>query len=336
MIGLSPERIFTLRDSSFANDLFIAAVGHFDFFNRVNGSSYSREDICTLLDIRERPADVMLSLFKAYGFVTETGSRFSLTETAREYLLKDGRYDLSSYVGSLKERPVCLDMVHVLHTGKTANWAAGRSGQEWARAMEQDSFAAEFTAGMNSRGAYLAEGLADAIDLSGSHRLLDIGGATGIYAMTLLEKYPGLSGAVFEKPPVDRIARLAIEQAGKNGRMNVYSGDMFTEELPVGYDVHLLSHVLHDWEVPQVRHILENSRRNLAPGGMIVIHDTHLNEDKTGPISVAEYSVLLMFSSQGKCYSVGELRTVLEETGFRDIDFRPTILNRSIVTARKA
>lgn len=334
-MDITPERIFTLRDSSFANDLFIAAVGHFDFFNRVNGSSYSLQDICSLLDIRERPADVMLSLFKSYGFVTETGSRFSLTGTAREYLLKDGRYDLSSYVGSLKERPVCLDMVHVLRTGKTANWAAGRSGQEWARAMEQDSFAAEFTAGMNSRGAYLAEGLAAAVDLSGSRRVLDIGGATGIYAMTLLGKYPGLTGAVFEKPPVDRIARLAIEKSGMNGKINVCAGDMFSEELPGGYDVHLVSHVLHDWDVPQVRHILENSCRNLAPGGMIVIHDTHLNEDKTGPVSVAEYSVLLMFSSEGRCYSSGELRTMLEETGFRDIRYQPTILNRSVITARK-
>ena len=33
---LSPALIFNLRDCSFASDLFIAAVGHLDFFSRLN------------------------------------------------------------------------------------------------------------------------------------------------------------------------------------------------------------------------------------------------------------------------------------------------------------
>ncbi len=81
--------------------------------------------------------------------------------------------------------------------------------------------------------------------------------------------------------------------------------------------------------------VLKNSYENLNPGGTIIIHDAHINKAKTGPLSVAEYSVLLMFLSEGKCYSITEMKDLLEETGFKNIEFKPTVLNRTIITAIK-
>ena len=55
-------------------------------------------------------------------------------------------------------------MRQVMLTGQPANWAADKEGKDWATSMEDDIFAESFTAGMNSRGAYLAQGLSKAID----------------------------------------------------------------------------------------------------------------------------------------------------------------------------
>jgi hypothetical protein len=118
-------------------------------------------------------------------------------------------------------------------------------------------------------------------------------------------------------------------------RIDIVAGDMFHDSLPSAHDVHLISHVLHDWDFPEVKTVLLNSYRNLTPGGIVIIHDAHLNARKTGPLSVAEYSVLLMFLSEGKCYSVGEMKEVMRETGFKNIEYRSTILNRSIVIGEK-
>ena len=54
-------------------------------------------------------------------------------------------------------------------------------------------------------------------------------------------------------------------------------------------------------------------------GGMIMIHDAHLNAEKNGPLPVAEYSVLLMFSTEGRCYSISEMEDMLDETEFSEI-----------------
>lgn len=100
--------------------------------------------------------------------------------------------------------------------------------------------------------------------------------------------------------------------------------------------MHLFSNVLHDWDTPVVKRLLEKSFAALPPGGMLVIHDMHLLADKSGPLPVAEYSAILMHSTEGKCYSLGELAELFTQVGFRNLKHTPTAADRSIVTAGKA
>jgi SAM-dependent methyltransferase len=226
-------------------------------------------------------------------------------------------------------------MIKVMQTSLPARWAADKQGKDWATSMEDDTFAESFTAGMNSRGAYLARGLSKAFDFQEYNTLLDIGGGSGIYSIIILENNTDINAAIFEKAPVDKVVKYNINKRNMNDRIKVIEGDMFRDKLPAGYDIHLLSHVLHDWDFNEVRVILKNSYSSLNPGGKIIIHDAHINRTKTGPISVAEYSVLLMFLSEGKCYSIKEMKDVLKETGFKNIEYHPTIYNRSVITGVK-
>ncbi|MDQ4097919.1 MAG: hypothetical protein M3144_08645, partial [Actinomycetota bacterium] len=84
-----------------------------------------------------------------------------------------------------------------------------------------------------------------------------------------------------------------------------------------GHELHLLSHTLHDWDEDGARPIVEGSFAALSPGGWLVDHDTHLNRDKTGPLPVARYSVLLMHTTPGRCWSVAELEALLVGGGLR-------------------
>lgn len=331
----SPELIFRLRESSFANDLFITAVSHFDFFNFLKKHPSDFNSIAKSLNIKKRPLDVMLTLFRAYGFIEEKNNKFYLSKISRDYLCSSSSFDLSSYVSSLKDSPICDEIKKVLITGKPANWAANKKAKQWACSMESDDFAESFTAGMNSRGTYLANKLLDKVDLSKYNKILDIGGASGIYSIIFLNNNPNLNVAIFEKTPVDKLATYTINKFGLSSRINVIRGDMFKDKFPRGYDIHFISHVLHDWDFKGVNIILKNSFENLESRGMVIIHDAHINDTKTGPVSVAEYSVLLMFLSEGKCYSTSEMKEILEETGFEDIRYRPTVLNRSIITGTK-
>ncbi len=330
-----PLRIYRYRDGIYAVDLLNAAVVHLDFFTWLAAHPADKATICRELQLAERPVDVMLTLFTANGFVQPQNGVFHVTEVAREHLVQSSPWFLGPYFASLKDRPVALDMLKVLRTDKPANWGSSKSEKEWTKAMEEPDFAQRFTAAMDCRGIYLGRAVAKTLAPGGRTRLLDIAGGSGIYACAIAAGHPALHATVFEKPPVDQVAAKLIAERGYAGRVSVLAGDMFSDPLPTGFDMHLFSNVLHDWDTPVVKRLLEKSFAALPSGGLLVIHDMHLLADKSGPLPVAEYSAILMHSTEGKCYSLGELAELFAQVGFRNLQYQPTAADRSLVTAEK-
>ena len=331
-----PTEIYRYRDGIYAVDLLITAIVHLDFFTWLSNNPSDKAAICRALEITERPTDVMLTLFTAIGLVRNEQGVFRVTELAREHVAQSSPWFLGPYYASLKDRPVCRDLLTVLRTDKPANWGSSKGAQEWTKAMETPEFAAQFTAAMDCRGAYLGQALAQRLDCRNHTRLLDVAGGSGIYACAVVAQHTHMQATVLDKPPVDGVARQLIAQRGYAGRVSVVAGDMFSEPFPGGCDMHLISNVLHDWDTPKVKQLLAASFRALPPGGLLAIHDTHLNADKSGPLPVAEYSVILMHSTEGKCYSVAEMNGYLTEAGFTGMEYHPTAADRSVIIARKA
>jgi predicted O-methyltransferase YrrM len=330
-----PGVLYRYRDAVYAPDLLLAAVGWLDFFSWLARHPFNSEQICRSMDLKARPVDVMLTLFTALGLVQYTGGVYRVTEMAREHLVEGSPWHLASYYAALRERPTCREMLSVLRSGQPAKWSGHVEDKDWESAMEDEAFARGFTAAMDARGAYLGTALARQVDCRAYHHLLDIAGGSGLYACAIAAAHPHLRGTVLEKPPVDQVARRLIGARGFAERVGVVGADMWTDAWPTGCDLHLLSNVLHDWDVPAVRRLLARSFVALAAGGMVVIHDAHLNAAKSGPLAVAEYSVLVMYFTQGRCYSVAELSRMLEEAGFTEVAFCNTVADRSIITARK-
>ena len=330
-----PIEIYRYRDGLYAADMLAAAITGLDFFTFLADRPRTQDEICKSLGTQQRPTDVMLTLFTAMGLLENNAGSFSLTPTAREHLVNTSPWYLAPYYASVKDRPVCKDILQVLKTDKPANWASLKDEQEWTRAMEREDFATQFTASMDCRGVYLAQALAKNTDLGRHSRLLDIAGGSGIYACSLAAHNPRLQATVLEKKPVDAIASKAIARRGFADRVSVVVADMFRASLPGDHDLHLFSNVLHDWDEPLVKELLAKSFAALPPGGMVLIHDMHISADKTGPLYVAAYSVMLATLTEGKCYSVAEMTSLLTGAGFRDIHFTPTAADRSVITARK-
>src|SRR5437016_6020947 len=116
-----PTPIYRYRDGLYAADFLTAALVHLDFFTWLDKQPSDLQTICRSLGLQERPTDVMLTLFTAMGFLERKDEVFRLTTLAREHLVKSSAWNIGPYFASLKDRPVCLDMVTVLRTGKPAN-----------------------------------------------------------------------------------------------------------------------------------------------------------------------------------------------------------------------
>ena len=330
-----PTAIFRFRDGIYAADLLIAGVCWIDFFTWLAAHPSDLAAICRGLDVKPRPADVMLTLFAALGLVRRERGVFHVTAIAQEHLVRSSPYFIGPYLAALKDRAVCRDMLAVLRSGVPASWCSIPEDQAWTSKMDDEEFARGFTAAMDARASVLAPALASRLDCRGYGRLLDVAGGSGIYACAIVAAHPHLRATVLEKPPVDAVARRLIAERGFADRVSVLSGDMFAAPLPADCDVHLWSNVLHDWDVPDVQRLLHKSFAALPPGGLLLIHDAHLDADKAGPLPVATYSALLMHSTEGRCYSVAEMAEFLRQCGGVDIGHVPTAADRSVVTAKK-
>lgn len=331
-----PTVLYRSRDELYSTDMLIAALKGLDFFTWLNQHPGTIANIAEGLKLQVRPVDVMTTLFVSLGLLERDGEVLRTSAVAREHLVAGSPWYLGPYFPRQTDRPIAEDLLRVLQTGQPASFASRKDEADWHRAMETEGFAEEFLAAMDCRGLLTGPALARNLDLTAYRKLLDIGGGSGIYACSLAANFTHLRGSVLEKPPVDRVARRAIEKRGFSDRVDVIAADMFAERLPVGYDVHLYSNVLHDWDVDVVRSLLHASAASLEPGGAIIIHEAFLNADKSGPVAMAAYSVLLMHVTQGRCYSVGEMGEWLREAGFGAPTVVPSAVGRSALLARRS
>jgi 3-hydroxy-5-methyl-1-naphthoate 3-O-methyltransferase len=334
-----PTVLYRVRDGVYAADLLIAAVAEFDLFTWLAAHSpAAAADLRAGLGLAERPADVLLTYCAALRLVDrdlDAADRVELTELGRQHLVAGSSFDLRAYYASLAERPAVRELAQVLRTDTQAAWASAAREPDWAGRLDDPAFAGRITAAMDARGAFLAPALAEAITDVPITALLDVAGSSGAYSSAVLAGRPGMRASVFERPPVDTAARTLLQARGLADRIDVITGDMFADPLPAGFDAHLYSHVLHDWDAPRVEGLLAASFAALPPGGWVIDHDTHVDADKRGPLAVAEYSVLLMHSTPGKCWSVRELAEMAERVGFVDVEHRTTAGDRGVLLARK-
>jgi precorrin-6B methylase 2 len=326
-----PLNIYRYRDCLYAVDLITAALS-VDFFTWLSAHPSALDGICAHFGFKERPVDTMMTLFAANGWVQDIGGVFHATATAQEHLRAGSVWDVRPYYASLHDRPIARDFIEVLKTDKPAGWSGDKAAFDWHKAMEQEDFARKFTAAMDCRGLYLSQALAKKLDLTGRSLLLDIGAGSGIYACAITAQHTHMKAIAFDQAPVDRIAGKLIEERGCAERVSVATGNMF-DGLPEDCDVHLFSNVLHDWGLPEVKKLLAASHAALPIGGLLIIHDAIIKADKTGPLHVAEYSCLLMHSTQGKCYSTGEYAEMLDKAGFVPGAYHDTAVARGFMTA---
>ena len=332
-----PAQILRYRDRQYAAELLATAIVHLDLFSWLKDNAGVRTDALRAhFDFAERPTDVLLTLCRANGLIITQEDRHSLTPLAGEFLCGDSAWNLRPYYTPIQDTQITQDFLTVLRSGKPANWQAQDDGSDWHTSMLDEDFARGFTELMNCRGLAFGQKLAAVLEpkLAGKKRLLDVGGGSGVYASTLLAAQPQMTGAVLEQSPVDAIAREEITQHGLADRLEVLTANMFEDDWPA-CDVLLLSNLLHDWDFPEVRTLCAKAAAALESGGLLIIHEAFIHDDKTGPLPVAEYSALLMNICQGKCYTPTEYGSVLTELDFEVGDYHDTIADRGFMTSVK-
>jgi len=179
-----------------------------------------------------------------------------------------------------------------------------------------------FLMGMFNLAMDLAPHFAREIDLSGRKRFLDFGGGPGTYAIHFCLENPGMTATVFDLPTTRVFAERTIARFGLTDRINFQEGSYVHDivDFDKAYDVAWLSHNLHGENPEDAERVVAHAVSALKPGGLVFIHEFILNNDKTGPLFPALFSInMLLGTSGGRAYSEQELLTLLEKNGVVDV-----------------
>jgi len=126
-----------------------------------------------------------------------------------------------------------------------------------------------------------------------------------------------MCATVFDRPPVIELARKRLAESDVNDRITLAVGDFYTDELPDGHDLALLSAIIHQNSPEQNLDLYQKVFRALMPCGRILIRDHVMNEDRTQPHGGALFAVnMLVATSGGNCYTFDEIQASLEAAGF--------------------
>jgi len=339
--SLDPTVIFELFGGAHATELLTAAVAHFNVFGQLAERPLSQEDLRNNLGLEDRPGVVLFTALKAFGLIAEdeTGM-LHLTDLARDHLVPGAEFDVGNYVGLAAQSPNVLDMVERLKTNSPAG-ADSDSGVAFiyrdgiASAMEAEESARHFTIALAGRAKNVAPVLAENVPMDDAKLLVDVGGGTGIYSFALLQKNPKLRAVIVDRPEVLRIAEELAAEYGVADRAELLPGDMFADPLPTDADVVLLSNILHDWDLPECRQLVQRCADSLAPGGRLLIHDVFLNDKLDGPLPIALYSASLFYFTEGRAYSAAEYRSWLAEAGLVSGEIIPTLIHCGALPASR-
>jgi SAM-dependent methyltransferase len=261
-----------------------------------------------------RGLTMLLDALAAMALLTKTTSGYANTPAAAKFLSKDS----DQYIGYMIQHHH-----HLADSWVRMDEAVTRGGPVRERSsVSSDQWREAFLMGMFNNAMATAPAVAQAVDLSGCSRLLDMGGGPGTYAIHFCRANPNLTAVVFDLPTTRPFAEKTIHQFSLSDRIRFVPGDYTTSDIPLKqeFDAAWLSHVLHGEGPDKAADIVAHAAKTLVPGGHLLIHDFILADTRDRPEFAALFSLnMLLGTESGQSYTDSEIREMMTAAGLTDI-----------------
>jgi precorrin-6B methylase 2 len=261
----------------------------------------------------KRGLEMLLNSLVALGLLNKDGEHYAPNDFAAEYLARTS--------------PRYLGYIIMHHHHLMAGWSRlAEAVQSGAPLRDRLSHAGDeteresFEMGMFNLAMQIAPRIVAKVDLRDKRRLLDLGGGPGTYAIQFCQANPQLSSTVYDLASTRPFAEKTIASFGLGDRITFTAGDFINDDLPSGFDVAWLSHILHGEGPEGCAVILQRAVAALEPGGMLLVQEFILENTMDGPLFPALFSLnMLLGTPQGQSYSQGQLEKMLRAAGVSSI-----------------
>jgi demethylspheroidene O-methyltransferase len=206
-----------------------------------------------------------------------------------------------------------------------------RLSQFWTYAREaapSNAKAAEtYSDLMAATQPLVASEILNAVPLADRRCLMDVGGGSGGFLISVAARHPHLNLMLFDLPNVAALAETRLAAAGLSTRALVHAGSFHqTGALPHGADTISLVRVLHDHDDAAALALLKKCRAALPPDGLLMLAEPMADAPGAGRMGHAYFGLYLHAMGSGRPRTVQENKDLLAAAGFRNASARPTDL----------
>jgi SAM-dependent methyltransferase len=297
---------------AFMRSRIILTAAELDLFTIIQDSPTTAEKVADRFGFDPRALERVLDCLVTFGLLQKIGGAYSLTPEGAPYSSKHSASELPMLLHMNRLWDSWSDLTEVVRNGQG-------SERKPPKQTDMDSRRA-FIGAMHVSGRSLSEAIAGSLDLRGYRKLLDIGGGSGTYTIAFLNHNPQLQAILFDLKDVIPMARDRLSAEGLLDRVELIVGDFYSDDLPGGCDLALLSAVIHQNSRQQNLELFRKAHRSLEPGGMLLIRDHIMDEQRTYPPEGALFAVNMLLNTKGgNTYTYHEVAQGLKEAGFTDV-----------------
>jgi 2-polyprenyl-3-methyl-5-hydroxy-6-metoxy-1,4-benzoquinol methylase len=302
-------------------------------FEAIRHKKVPLKQIAETCELNERALQSLLGVLASMKLVNLSNELFYLTKQSKKWMLKDSPNSL--YWLMMFDNRVCLKWMdnvgEFLQTGKGLQYHDTFNEQEWFYYQKAMEAAATATSKEAVRKIPVP---------NGASKMLDIGGAHGLYSVALCKKHRGLSSIILDLPPAVEKSKPILEKMNMGNTVIHKAGDVLTEDLgSEQFDVILMASVAHHFTDEENLLVAQKVHKALKPGGFYTIIEI-LRKDEIeygGDMLSAIGDFFFALSSTSGTWSLQEIKQWQKQVGF--IHFKKasflSIPGYTAITAKK-
>jgi hypothetical protein len=286
----------------FAGHRVITVAGRTGILRLLAEKDHTTSGIASELGLDELAAGKVVRALVALGIAEAEGEQYRAAAGLREFFLPGDR-DVVPF----------LEHSHAMYERWGETLEPWLRGQGWPVAERTPEEVRRFGAAMRAMGAQMARRVADALDLQGVKRMLDVGGGWGHFSQAMCRVRPDLHATVLDRPEVVEKARTELAGTEIEERIAFLAGDYLSTDYGVGYDLVLFANVLHQENADHARNLMRRGAAALAPGGRVTVVDFAIDDERREHLLGALFAINMR--SFGDTWTEADIRGWMADAG---------------------
>jgi len=323
--GPTPEHIFNTINSYQLSEAIKSAI-ELEIFTAVSEANTTSATIAERCHASERGVHILCDFLTIHGFLTKLDTSYFLTADSAVFLDRHS----PAYAGSAIEflltprlRECYARLTEAVRRGGTAvgNGMLDPENPDWIK----------YARGMMSMACRPAELIAAELRKEREvHKVLDIAAGHGLFGISVAKQNPAAHVYASDWKNVLEVAQKNAEAMGVGDRYHLIPGSAFETDFGNGYDLALITNILHGFDIPTCTKLMRKVHVVLSPGGRAAIAEYVPNPDRVSPSIAAAFSLtMLAATTSGDAYTLAEIEGISKAAGFVRVDLSPMELGRN-------